>query len=141
MTPIKRSSAALSAAVLLALSLTACGGAPTDASKEDYCEAIGENGGDELTKALEEEDYDKLAELFKESAEDIEKVGTPEDISDDAREGFEIQVETFKDLDGDAVEKAFDTEGDEDPFEDDLSKDEKKKVEAYSAYENETCSD
>ncbi len=40
MTPLKRYVGAGSAAVLLAFSLTACGGAPTDASTEDFCDAF-----------------------------------------------------------------------------------------------------
>ena len=40
MTRIKRPGAAAGAAVLLAFSLTACGGAPDDASKDDFCDAF-----------------------------------------------------------------------------------------------------
>lgn len=140
MTPIKRPIAAAGAAVLLALSLSACGGgAPTDASKEDFCEVTqNESGGEEAFKAISEEDWDKAADLIKEQADEVEEVGTPEDIPDDAREGFEIQLDAAKSLDGDDIEKAFKDE--EDPFEADLSDDEKDKVEAYSEYENETCS-
>jgi hypothetical protein len=142
MTSIKRPVAAAGAAVLLALSLTACGGgAPADASKEDYCKAVGDAGSEEFGKAITDKDYDKAADLIKESAEKIEEVGTPEDISDEEREGFEIQLDAVKKLNGDDLKEAFEAEDGEDPFEADLSDDEKDKVEAYNKYENETCSD
>ncbi|KRA38982.1 MULTISPECIES: hypothetical protein [unclassified Nocardioides] len=142
MTPIKRPLAAAGAVVLLALSLSACGGgAPTDASKDDYCKAVGDAGSEEFGKAITDKDYDKAVDLIKESADKIEEVGTPDDISDEEREGFEIQLDAVKSLDGDDLKKAFEAEDGEDPFEADLSKDEKEKVEAYNKYENETCSD
>lgn len=141
MTPLKRPLAAAGAAVLLALSLSACGGgAPTDASEKDFCEATQGNSNDEeFTKALEDEDWDKIRDLVQEQADEVEEVGTPEDIPDDAREGFELQLEQAGDLSSDDIEKAFKDQ--EDPFEADLSEDEKKKVEAYSDYESKTCAD
>lgn len=141
MTPIKRPMAAAGAAVLLALSLSACGGgAPTDASEADYCEVVnGIDDNEDLIKAVTDEDWDKAADILQDSVAEIEDVGTPEDISDEAREGFEIQLDASKDIDGDDLEKAF--KDSEDPFEAGLSGDEKKKVEAYNTYENETCSD
>lgn len=142
MTPIKRPLAAAGAAVLLALSLTACGGAPADASVEDFCKVTqDEAGGDEFFKAIEDKDWDKVEDLVKEQADEVEEVGTPEDIPDDAREGFEIQLETIQGFSADDWEEAFSSESDEDPFEKDLSSDEKKKVDAYTEYENETCDD
>ncbi|WP_377319970.1 hypothetical protein ACFJIY_14020 [Pimelobacter simplex] len=139
----KRPLATAGAAVLLALSLTACGGdSPSDASVKDYCDAVrGDTNNEAFAKALEDKDYDKIVDLFKEQAEKVEEVGTPKDISDDAREGFEIQLDAIKDIDGDDVKKAFESNGDSDPFEDKISKDDKKKVEAYTKYESETCSD
>lgn len=138
MTPIKRPLAAAGAAALLALTLTACGGAPADASVDDFCKVTQDEGGQEdFFKAIEEEDWDKVEELIKDQADEVEEVGTPDDISDDAREGFEIQLDAAKGISADDLEKAF--KDDEDPFEADLSGDEKKKVEAYNEYETETC--
>lgn len=139
----KRPLATAGAAVLLALSLTACGGgAPSDASVKDYCAAVKGNTGDtDFLKAFEDKDYDKIADLFKEQAEKVEEVGTPKDIPDEAREGFEIQLDAIKKLDGDDVKKGFESKDGEDPFKDKISKDDEKKVEAYSKYESETCSD
>lgn len=138
----KRPLATAGATVLLALSLTACGGGPpSDASVKDYCDAVrGDANTEAFGKAFQDKDYDKIVDLFKEQAEKVEKVGTPKDISDEAREGFEIQLDAIKDIDGDDVKKAFESKSDSDPFEDKISKDDKKKVEAYTKYESETCS-
>ena len=144
MTPIKRTLAAAGAAVFLSVGLVACGGAPTDASEKDFCRQVNKGGGKEFDEAFADGDWDKIADLTKEFAEDAEEVGTPEDIPDDAREGWEIRIEKAKDLDGDEIEDLFkqsveDPESAEDPFTADLSKEDKKKVEAYNEYENETC--
>lgn len=140
MTPLKRPLAGAGAAVLLALSLSACGGgAPTDASEKDFCEAVQGNADSaEFGQAFQDEDWDKLADLIKEQTEKIEEVGTPEDIPDDAREGFEIQLDQAGDLSADDVEEAF-TQGDDNPFMVEVSDDEKKKIEAFTAYQTETC--
>ena len=133
MTPMKRPLAAASATVLLALSLSACGGAPTDASKADFCKVVkSDEGSEELLKAISDEDWDKAADILKDQVGEIEDVGTPEDISDEEREGFEIQLDAAKGISGDDIEKA--SKDQENPFESDLSSDEKKKVEAYNEY-------
>lgn len=140
MSPIKRPLAAAGSAVLLAFTLAACGGgAPTDASKEDFCDAVNSDANDEeFEKALEDKDGGKLLDLIQEQVDEIEEVGTPEDISDDEREGFEILLEQVDNLSEDDIEQAINDQ--KDPFEADLSSDEKKKVDAYNKYETETCS-
>lgn len=143
MTPLKRPLASAGAAVLLGLALTACGGgAPSDASVDEFCEVVTGTADDEaFSKAVADEDWDKLADLIKEQADNVEEVGTPEDIPDDAREGYEIQLDAAKDVDPDDIEKAFKEGGEgEDPFTADLDKDEKKKLEAYTSYQAKTCS-
>ncbi|WP_141004903.1 hypothetical protein [Nocardioides humi] len=141
MTLLKRPLASAGAAALLALSLTACGGgAPTDASVEDFCKASqNTEAGQDFFQAIQDEDWDKVEDLVKKQAEELEKVGTPEDIPDDAREGFEIQLDAAKKVDADDIEKAF--KDDKDPFEAEISKDDQKKAEAFNTYQSETCSD
>ena len=81
MTPIKRPLAAAGAAVLLGLTLTACGGGyPTDASEKEFCggfediiTATSAVKGDEPTEG-EWEDIQK-------AYEDLGEIGTPEGIS------------------------------------------------------------
>jgi hypothetical protein len=136
MTRIKRPAVALGSAVLLAFSLSACGGAPTDASKADYCEAVNDTSWIEGLDS-ENPDEEKFVDGLKDYAAELEEVGTPEDIPDDAREGFEIQLDSVDDIDADDI----DFESEEDPFEAGLSDDEKEKVDAYNEYESETCAE
>lgn len=139
MTPIKRPLAAAGAAVLLALSLSACGGAPTDASEKEFCEtASSTDSGEEIAKASQDEDWDKVADIYHDQADELNDVGTPDGISDDEREGFEIIVDALKNIDGDDLKKA---DGGEDPLEDEYSKDDEKKVEAFFTYVSKTCAD
>ena len=139
MTPIKRLAGTGGAAVLLALSLTACGGgasdAPDDASAKEFCEAY--NASSDLGEDASAEDQ---VEEAKDQADKIIDVGTPKDISDDEREGFEIFVDAIKDLDEDDVKK-FSDAGSEDDFKDALgaSDDDFKKVTAFLTYAAETC--
>jgi hypothetical protein len=111
---------ALLAASLLLVAGTAvgCGGAPTDASKKDFCE--------QATKMGSVESADDAQDWGKE----MEDVGTPEGISDDARDGFEVIVDAAKDAEEDDGKM-------KDP---DLSKDDEKKVEAYGEYVGKECS-
>ena len=105
--------------MLLVAGTTAACGAPDDASKKDFCDAI-----QGLDKAGD--DFDKNKDAF----EELGNTGTPEGISDDGREGFEILV--------DLADKA-DSNKDAEKAADDLSSDEEKKVEAFGKYVGETC--
>ncbi|MET1060976.1 MAG: hypothetical protein ABWX84_15345 [Nocardioides sp.] len=99
--------------------MTAGCGAPDDASTKDFCDAIaglGEAG----------DDFDKNKDAFKELGD----TGTPEGISDDGREGFEILVDL-----ADEAKSSKDAE----KSGDDLSSDDEKKVEAFGKYVGETC--
>lgn len=97
--------------------LTACGGPPDDASEKDFCDA--------WSKVGEGSDFDAA----KDAAKELEDVGTPEGISDDARKGFEFFVDEIGDADNE----------DDLPDDGDLSDDEKKESEAFSKYVMETC--
>ena len=139
MTPIKRYVGAGSAAVLLAFSLSACGGAPTDASTKDFCEAYNSSAdvfGDIDQEASPKEQAEAFADGAKEYADKLEEVGTPEGISDEAREGFEIQVEELGDLDADDIAKAIE---DSDPELVKVSKDDEEKANAFDEYASKEC--
>jgi hypothetical protein len=121
-------------AVLLAFALSACSGAPTDASKSEFCASVSDRSWyDEIG---DEPDAEAIVDGLESWGADLEEVGTPEDIDDDAREGFEITVEYLADLDPDDFEELsnFDPSVSED-----LSEDEREKVEALNAYVDETC--
>ncbi len=133
MNRITRTTLAAGSAALLALTLGACGGPPTDASKDEYCEVVNDpQYFEDLDENSDEQDY---LDAVRKIADDLREVGTPEDISDDAREGFEIQLDAVDELEAEDI----DFESEDDPFQDGLSDDEKKKVEAYNDYESETC--
>lgn len=110
------------------------GGAPDDASTADFCgvfddfyKVVGELGADaensELIKAL------------KDTGEDLEEVGTPEDIPEDARAGYELTVQTIADLDEDATQEELDG------LEEEFSEEEKKQSDAFDEYLADTCED
>lgn len=132
MTRIKRPAAALSATVLLAFSLTACGGAPTDASEEDFCKALADVF-EPLVAASFEEPTEEQWEDIQDSVEDLEEVGTPEDISDDERNGFEVFVEAVGDADYDDIK---DGEDGEIPG---VSEDDEADADKFFAYGAEKC--
>lgn len=137
---VKRYAGASGTAVLLALSLSACGGdAPTDASKEDFCDAYGsvfETFSDIDAEASESEQADALVDGFKDFADELEDVGTPDGIPDDARDGFEITIDLLGDLDKDDVEKAI-KEGNNEFAK--ASDDDQKKVDAFDEYATDEC--
>ena len=107
------------ATMLLVAGMTAACGSPDDASKGDFCDSI-----QGLNKASA--DFDENKDAFEKLAD----TGTPEGISDDAREGFEILVDLADEADSneDAEKSAKD-----------LSSDEKKKIEAFGEYVGKTC--
>lgn len=139
MTPIKRPMAAAGAAVLLSLSLSACGGYPTDASKKDFCAALGDIA--EVSSSIEgDEPTEKEWERIQGSYEDLGDVGTPDGIGEDERNGFEVIVDAITDLDYDEAKKSF---GEEDGSDDipGVSKDEEKDAEKFFTYAGTTCAD
>jgi hypothetical protein len=146
MTQTLRRGAAASTALLLAFALSACGdddskgdggsggdGGSDAASVEDYCEIVND---DTAFEDVDLDDKEAFVEALQDFADEIEEVGVPEDIPDDAREGFEIQLDLIDDLDPDEIDL-----NDPESFEQGLSEDDKEKVEAYTEYENETCPD
>jgi hypothetical protein len=104
-------------ALLLAATLTACGGgpggdAPDNASNEDFCNAFNDAPGDGADADAVHDYADRLAD-----------VGTPSDITGDAREGFEIFVDYAADVSDDDISKFDDSADPSDIFDgDDASK-------------------
>lgn len=135
MTPIQRRVAAVSAPILLALSLTACGGAPTDASEKDFCEAY--NSSEDIP---DDASTGEQVDSIKDTGEQLEETGTPEGISDEELEGFEIFVDKITSIDEDGLEEVLKAE-DEEAVNDALgvSSDDAAKVQAFTEYADETC--
>jgi len=120
-------------ALLVALSLSACGGAPTDASKTEFCAAAANRSWvDDLGS---DPDGEAIVDGLQKWGDELTEVGTPEGISDDARKGFEITVDYLGDLDPDDFEDLDDVGS----LVDDLSDDEQEKVDAFNEYVTESC--
>jgi len=134
----------LTGAVLLVGTVTsACGGgggAPSDASKDGFCEAanslVSDLMPDDLTTGELPSDQD-MAQAVKDWGSRMEEVGTPEDIPDDARKGFESVVDQAKDID--AADFSMDDLEDVEGGGADASAEEKKQAEAFDTYLTETC--
>ena len=109
--------------VLAAGTLTACGSPPDDASVGDFCQAVA------AAPIQDEPSQDDIDEWH----DTLDDTGTPEDISDDERNGFEVLVEALDDADVDDI--------DDDPDFNDVVKDsdDRKDIEKFFAYVAETC--
>ena len=135
----------LTSAVLLVGAVTsACGGggggAPSDASKDGFCDAANSLMSDlmpeDLSTAELPSDQD-MAQAVKDWGSRMEEVGTPEDISDDARKGFESVVDQAKEID--ASDFSMDNLEDLEQGGADASAEEKKQAEAFGTYLTDTC--
>ncbi|AIY19376.1 hypothetical protein ACIRN4_02975 [Pimelobacter simplex] len=140
MTSIKRPLAAAGAAVLMGLTLTACGGSsPTDASKDDFCGSFKDIVSTTTSVKGDEPNEDEWKKIQK-SYEDLGEVGTPKGIGDDERKGFEAMVDAISGLDYKDAKKAF---GDKDGSSSvpGVSKDDEDNIEKFTKYVGTTCAD
>lgn len=120
-----------STAALAALSLAACGGgAPDDASTEEFCATWTDSRGNTLDEV-------------RETAERLEGVGTPEDADGAARDGFEVFVEALGELDQDELEALDQVAADDASLAElyGISEDEAADVVAFFDYANGACVD
>lgn len=126
-------------ALLLAATAGACGGddtQPTDASTEEFCEGQGNLMKDLTASAEEMPEPSEIAETIQSWADDVEKIGTPEDIPEDARAGFEATLEQARDISAEDLEaENLGKLGEE------LSGEAQKQAEAFNKYVGETCGD
>lgn len=138
MTTMKRSALALSAAALMALSLSACGGgasgAPKDASQQSFCDSWNSADSSIDDNASAGDQADQAHKV----ADNLKKVGTPSDMSSDARKGFEVFVDWLGDVSSSDVKKLNETS--DDPSDSPFSGDDESKVEAFLTYTATKCS-
>ena len=132
-------------ALLVGAATSACGGgggggAPTDASEKAFCQTQSSLLEDLMPADMSDPELptdEKMAEAVQDWARKIEEVGTPEDISDDARKGFEAIVEQANEIDAAdfSIEKLEELEaGGED-----ASAEARKQADAFETYLTETC--
>jgi hypothetical protein len=119
--------------VLVAGTAVGCGGGPPDdASQKDFCQNY-EDFNAELTKlGADAEDAD-FVKALKDAGEKFEETGTPEDVSEDERAGYEVFLELIDKVEDDATQK------DMDKLEKDLSKKERDQLDRFTTYVSDTC--
>jgi hypothetical protein len=110
------------------------GGSAADdsVSKDDFCGAF-QAFYDDLADVTGQEE--NLGEILKKAAQRIEDVGTPDDISDDAKGGLQVTLDAIDSLPDDA--SAEDMAG----LDADFTDADQKKVDAFSDYLAKTCPD
>ena len=115
-------------------------GAPTDASETAFCETqaslLEDLLPDDMTNP-EVPSNEEMATAVKNWGTKLEEVGTPDDIPEDARAGFEAVVQQAKDINADdfSIEKLEELEqGGKD-----ASAEVKKQASAFSDYLTEKC--
>lgn len=129
--------ARIAALLLLATTLTACGGdgasgAPKDASRAEFCDAYATQI-ESLARIDPERDADRAVAGLQDWAEQGRDVGTPEDMPAAARRGFETIVEEISDLDPDATARDLERLGD------DLGREAERDLTAFGEYAVSTC--
>ena len=141
-----RTRLSMTTAALLAGAITsACGGgggggAPTDASEKDFCDTqtslLEDLLPDDMTNPVVPSN-EEMAKVVKNWGTRLEEVGTPKDIPDDARQGFEAVVQQATEIDPSdfSIEKLEQLEeGGKD-----ASAEAKKQATAFSDYLTDTC--
>ena len=134
---------AAAASLALVASLTACGGdsgggsgssAPDNASLDDFCQAFNGLFDTVMAQATSgDADASAMITALKKWAADMEDVGTPSDMPDDARHGFELFVDQAKKLDENATLQDLENLGE------DLSSDDQADGEAFSEWTTKNC--
>ena len=129
---------ALLAASLVLVGGTALGcsgggseGAPTDATEEDYCASY-QSLFDDMSTMTDATDAEIIAQI-KDWATTMEETGTPEEMPEDARAGFETTISLINDLDDDAQQEDFEK------IDEDLTEEETAQVDEFDTYTTDTC--
>ncbi len=132
------------AALLVGAVTTACGGggsgAPTDASEDGFCETANSLMTDLLPQDMatpEMPSDEDMARAVKDWGKEMEAVGTPEDIPDQARKGFEAVVEQAKGVD--AADFSLENLEELGKGGADASKEVQQQAEAFGEYLTDTC--
>jgi hypothetical protein len=122
--------------VLIAGTTVGCGddGPPTDASKADFCGVF-----DDMLTQLGDLDDDadpaEAVKALKKAGDQLAEVGTPEDMPEDARDGYQLILDEIEKLDEDASRDDVSSLGE------DVSSTEEKSMDAYEKYLGDTCAD
>ena len=125
-----------------ALLVAACGGggAPADASEKDFCDTQSSLFNDLLPEDMANPELpsnEEMAQAVKDWGQELEEIGTPEGISDDARAGFEQLVEQAGEID--AADFTIDQLEELEQGGADASEAAQREAEAFADYLTETC--
>lgn len=136
----------VTSALLIGAATSACGGggagggAPTDATEKEFCQTQTSLLEDLMPADMTNPELpsdEQMAKAVNDWGKKVEEVGTPEDISDDARKGFEAIVEQANEVDASdfSIEKLEQlVAGGKD-----ASAETRKQAEAFEKYLTETC--
>lgn len=123
---------ALAGLALVAGLVSGCGGgAPTDASEKQFCDSFTELAAS--SQPADGTDTADQVKAVKKAVGALEETGTPESISDDARQGFELFTGLVGDLDDNVSEDELNKIGD------DLSDGDDELLTAFQSYASKTC--
>jgi hypothetical protein len=131
------------AVLLVGTATSACGGgggAPSDASKDSFCEAANSLMSDLVPADTTTPDLpseEEMAQAVKDWGARMEEVGTPESISEEARKGFESVVEQAEEID--AEDFSIDDLEQLESGGADASAEVKEQAEAFGNYLTDTC--
>lgn len=106
-------------------------GAPADASEKDFCASY-TSLFEDMTGMTDATDKQIIAKI-KDWGTAMQETGTPKDISDEARAGFETTMDLIDSLDEDSTKEEFQK------IDEDLTQKEKDGVEAFDTYTTDTC--
>lgn len=107
---------------------------PTNASSKEFCGAF-EDLITELGKLGQDAQPKEAVAILKDAGGNLGDIGTPEDMPEDARSGFEIVLREIDGLDDNATREDINNLGA------DLSDAENTQMSAYEKYLQETCAD
>jgi hypothetical protein len=133
---VKKLSLLAAMALLLGL-LAGCGGddssaAPEGASVEDFCGVFLDLAQTAQEQGADASDADAV-KLLKDLADELEDVGTPEDMPQDAQDGLQLLIDKIKDLPDDATAEDLAN------VEKDFSEEDKANQQALQTYLAEKC--
>ena len=137
-----RARLALTSTVLLVGAATsACGGgAPADASETDFCDTQSSLFNDLLPEDMTDPELpsnEEMAQAVKDWGQELEEIGTPDGIPDDARAGFEQLVEQAGEID--AADFTIDELEELEEGGANASEAAQREAEAFADYLTETC--
>lgn len=126
---------------LVAGAAAGCGGSSSDsstssgASESEFCDGFATFRTDLQGSVTAGSDPADIVKAVKGSAQKLEGTGTPDGIPADAKEGFQISLDTIANVPDDATAQDFSKLGDS------LSKADQAKADAFDSYLSDTCPD